>query len=502
MSHDALASVQLNFLHLTLRDDGTVGVNGASTGSLGRQVPSSSRGGLPDGSWVRWHWDGLTLTVENDALGYRPLYFATTSGGICLSPDLSEVVERTGATRWNPTAIGVFCRAGIWPGNETAFMDIQLLPPNSTLTWRAGRTVISTRAIEFEAIVATRSEAMDGFVRRVREAIMRRLPQSGEQAWLPLSGGRDSRHLLLELIRAGVRPRCISARYRPPGTTEDADIAGRLCSALSQVHETIDTTPNWFTGECRKNRLVSYASPAHSWFLPLAERMTEIGGVAYDGIGGDATLNGYFLEPQLMRDFSAGRLAEVANRFLPIEKERVVRRWFGDFAYDAMPRKAAVERLANDLALYQHRPTPVSSWAMEARARRGVVVTQYGFLRRLAAVMSPYMDLDVYRFVIGLPWELLADKNLHTETIYREFPEVANIPFAAKGKQQRLGAAREYRRRARDFFGYLIKQPNSELLNIPYLAARTARSAIDGSLVPSIPILLIQLEREEGLRLG
>lgn len=502
MSSDPLATPQPCFLKLTHREDGTTDVSGDAAQLVGRQIPAASGSERPDGSWVWWEWDGTSLTVENDALGYRTLYYAARGNTLCISTDIDQVTARAGVSTWNPLAISVFCRSGIWPGNDTAFEQVHTLPPNSRLTWRAGRLEIVTRALEVERIATTRAAAIAEFVRRFRDGLERRMPRAGETAWLPLSGGRDSRYLLLELLRAGVRPRCITARYRPPGTSEDADIAGRLCRALGVEHETLTTTAHWLQGEQRKNRLLSYASAAHSWFIPVAERMVQVGGIAYDGIGGDNTISGYFLDAPLMEDFARGRLRAVAERFAPPQQERALRRWFGDDVYSAMPRDAALERLAEDLGQYQHRPTPVSSWAMESRARRGVAVTQYGYLRRLNAVLSPYMDLDVYRYAIGLPWELLADKAAHTEIIHREFPETADIPFAARGEQQREGAAREFRRRARDLTRVLLERPTSEVLNFPYLLARTVRSAVDGSVVPAIPILLLQLEREVGLKLG
>lgn len=501
MIRDSLAGPHSQFLHLKRLPDGNVEVGGVAEATIGLQVPAAESTARPDGSWVRWHWDGKTLTVENDALGYRTLYVAADHDSICIAPDLAEVVARTGRRSWNPTAIAVFCRAGLWPGNETAFEGVQTLPPNSTLTWSNGRKTLVTSVLEVERLRLTRDQAMDEFVRRFRGAIARRIAaSSASPVWVPLSGGKDSRYLLLELRRVGVTPRCITARYRPPGTTEDADIAGRLCAALGLEHETLVTTRDWLAGELRKNRLLSFASAAHSWFIPLAERMTSVGGVAYDGIGGDNTISGYFLDPPVMDDIAHGRFSAVAERFAPESQERALRRWFGDDLYVALPRRAAIDRLAEDIASYRHRPSPISAWAMEGRGRRGVAVTQYGFLRRLSAVMSPYMDVDVYRLSVGVPWEILADKQVHAAIIEREFPEVATVPFAVRGEQQRAGAAREHRRRARHLTAYLASRPTSSVLNFSYLFARTLRSAIDGSVVPAIPVLILQLERELGLR--
>ena len=77
----------------------------------------------------------------------------------------------------------------------------------------------------------SRPAAIRGYIDLVRQAIRRRLPTA--PFVLPLSGGRDSRHLLYELIDAGCPPaRCVTVRHFPPRGNEDEEIARLLCERV------------------------------------------------------------------------------------------------------------------------------------------------------------------------------------------------------------------------------------------------------------------------------
>lgn len=496
---DALELPRADLFAARRQDDGTVVTTGPAEHTVGRQI-AGAPGGLLDGHWVHWTWQGETLVVTNDRHGYLPLYYVADEREVCVSPALLDVVEHTGRRRWDPLALGVFLRLGTFLGDETAFRDVRALPPHGTLTWRAGRWSVTQAPYQVAPVSLARDAALDGFIELVRAAVGRRLPRDGETAWMPITGGRDSRHLLFELHRAGVRPHCLTIAYRPPGTTEDAEVAAGLCEAMGGLrHEVVRQSGAWRRLEERKNRLLGFTSLAHSWFLSLADRMTGGGGVAYDGIGGDILSSGHTIFPDIMEHYAAGRFEAIAAKWVLPEGERYFRRVLRPEVYGAMPLEATLERVARELAPHAGMPNPIASYHMAARTRRQITVTQYGYLRRLAAVLSPFMDYQVYDFLSALPWPMFADRGFHDQAIARAFPAWARQPYAVKGATTRQGESAEHRRRAWQHLGVLARRWSSRLVNLSYVRLVNARAALTGSSDMGTPLFLMQLERETGL---
>jgi hypothetical protein len=502
LPRDPLERDQVDLFYAHRNAQGDVLVEGQHHRVVGRQVRHRLEGDRPDGVWIEWRWQDGILTLTGDRHGYLPVYYVAERDEICISPSLMEVVERSGRRTWRPESINIFLRVGTFLGDETPFRDVLVLPPNGALTWRpgVGASVTAIRPVVREES-RERTAAVDGYIDVVRSAVARRLPQDGEDAWMPLSGGRDSRHLLYELHRAGVRPRCLTVRYRPPSLPIDAEVATRVGAALGMTVDTVVPYSDWLTNELRKNRLLGFTSIAHSWFLAAADKMAiqGTGRVAYDGIGGDILSSGHTILPPLMAHYEKQRYDLIAAEWIDPHQDRFLSRLLPPEVYTLMTRDAAIARTAEELALHAAMPNPLASYHMEARTRRGITVTQYGFEGRMNAVLSPYMDIEVYDFLSAMPWQFFVDQQFHTDAIARAFPEYAHLPYAVKGASG-PSAGTELRRIGRQQFRYVL-QTRGKLVNRSYVAATAGRAALMGDKLSAFPILLLQLERDGGLQI-
>ncbi len=99
--------------------------------------------------------------------------------------------------------------------------------------WPSG---ISEHYPEIAANTLSRQEAIDGYIDLFRSSIKKRIVD-GAPIRLPLSGGHDSRHILLELVALGSRPECCytSCNYT---MENDLKIAREVCAALGVPHVT------------------------------------------------------------------------------------------------------------------------------------------------------------------------------------------------------------------------------------------------------------------------
>ncbi len=178
---------------------------GQPRAEFGHKIPSNHS--VADGIFARWHWDGTRLVVGNDRYGFCPLFWANLpDNGVCVSPSLVSLVEQGAPTDLDIEALAVFFRLGFFVGNDTPFAAIKTVPPNAVLEWENGKLECHGRYPQApNTTKLSRDEAIDRYIDLFSHAMAKRTPGSDAFA-IPISGGRDSRHILLELHRTGSNP--------------------------------------------------------------------------------------------------------------------------------------------------------------------------------------------------------------------------------------------------------------------------------------------------------
>jgi hypothetical protein len=122
---------------------------------------------------------------------------------LLVSPSLVKLVEAGAPTGFDEAALAVFLRLGFFLGDDTPFQSIRTLP-RTARSPEAGTVTISGGYRFVRPQRLSRDAAIDGFIDLFRQAMSRR-PPVGQDVVVPLSGGRDSRHILLELCESGHR---------------------------------------------------------------------------------------------------------------------------------------------------------------------------------------------------------------------------------------------------------------------------------------------------------
>jgi asparagine synthetase B (glutamine-hydrolysing) len=426
------------FLHLRLVEGQTT-ARGVTTCRLGQ--PLDFGRAIPDGAFAAWTWDGSTLTVRNDRYGLQPLFYWSHDAELGISPSLPRLLLEGAPAELDEPALAVFIRSGYFVGEDTPFRAIRALPPNASLTWTAGQLIIHGGYPSVEprttagATAAGRDEAIDAYIPLLRAAVRRRLPLTHDLV-MPLSGGRDSRHLLFEIVAAGTRPSvCLTVRHHPPRTDDDAVLAGQVAAELGLPHRLLDQTAPRLEAEYRKNVKTGYCSDEGTAFMALGDHLggrevSHRGGrqvSVFDGIGGDFLSDGRFLTPRRQAFAEAGQMPELANALL--WRGPLLPSLLSDDLKARLSRSVAVERLTAEVERHRDAASPVTSYIFWNRCRREIATFPFSFYPPNVSVLCPYLDHEVFDFLISLPASVFMPPSFHAEAIQRAFPAHAAIPF-------------------------------------------------------------------------
>ena len=179
------------------------------------------------GSFALAHYDGRSreLTLVNDRLGTRPVFFASTpQGGLAFATQLSALLRVPGVSHGlDPSAAVEFVALQRVLGRKTYHRGIEVLPPASVLRWRDGRlTVAPYWQMHYDPQPGTAdeyAEALAGVLRRSVAQIGRR----GARVAMLLSGGLDAR---MVVAASGPGLECISfGDYMNPEVETAAKVA-------------------------------------------------------------------------------------------------------------------------------------------------------------------------------------------------------------------------------------------------------------------------------------
>lgn len=413
-----------------------------------------------------------------------PVFVVLEPDRVILSTSIQGALEAGAPTDLDPAAMSVILRLGHPVGDDTPFRSIRTIPPGVTVQWDAAPSLTGGPFVVPPNGLA-RDQAMDAYVELFRQAMRRRSPAG--RFVVPLSGGRDSRHILLALLEAGHRPdRLITTRYRSPRSPEDVRVATVVARELELEHQVLPPVDLPVVAELRKNQLTNFCTPEnHGWYLPVAEHLTTGFEVSYDGIAGDVMSMARYLKPADLKAFREERFEDLARTLLDRDGT-AVRRMLRTEAVDAFSRESAIERLCQELPQHAGASNPVRSFRFWNYTRRAIGPVPFGMIRG-PKVHTPYLDPDVFNMLAGLAPEVIMQRagHFHTDVIKHGYPQYAHLPFesAADHRAESQPADRKY---ARSTLTYLTRAGTGAQLRRGYVLPRLARCVLDPSYGQSV----------------
>ena len=420
---------------------------GEASVELGHRLPSTTGHARADGVWARWHWDGSTLTAETDRYGLWPLFHATGPGRIMVSSSLPRLVLEGAPTDLDHEALAVFGGLGHYLGDDTPLAGVRAVPPDGGLRWDGRLQTFGQFPPGSDRADVDRDEAIVRFLDAFRDAVWRRV-RAAAPIVLPLSGGHDSRHILLALCELGRPPAaCITITQYPPIAADDVEVARRLCRRLGIPHEVVAPLPR-IEAELRKNVTCNFLADENAWYVPLADRLRDCGATLH-GLAGDMLATDLLQLRSWVALLRAGDLSALADGILA-RGGQPGGRTRAPFLADDDTYTRVRARVVEGLREHATAPNPLTMFYFRTSPIRELGPMATSMLDG-ATCYCPFLDHAVFDLLTSLPVALKRG-GFHTAALHRAYPGFADLPFSTPSPTHGMRA--QYARFALDVGRY------------------------------------------------
>ncbi|WP_216913046.1 MULTISPECIES: asparagine synthase C-terminal domain-containing protein [unclassified Synechococcus] len=176
--------------------------------------------------------DAGDVTVVTSPVGATHYYVLEHDGRLFHGDRVAEILRRSGlAWSWNWQALGDLCQLENLTDNQTLHPAIRRVPPGSILHFTDGR--VSLRSVAVLDHIPPAPADPDDAVDALNASVLR---LAGDNPYLSLSGGFDSRVILASMLRQGLRPHLITMG-REEAT--DVQVARRMAQRFDLPHRLI-----------------------------------------------------------------------------------------------------------------------------------------------------------------------------------------------------------------------------------------------------------------------
>jgi hypothetical protein len=429
--------------------NGRTATRGQASCSLGHGFEVD---GTPEGVFAEWRWDGTQLVACVDRLGFYNLFYCELEDGVMLSSSVLQLLAEGAPSKPDDRALGVFFRIGLYLGEDTPFESIRALPAGGVLTWKDGRLSVTGGPEIVSESPIPRKAAAEGFIDLMHQAVGRALASWKGDVVLPLSGGRDSRHILFEMNEHRRLPSsCVTLNYGVGFLDHEAAPASRLAADLGVRHVIVSERASRYRDLVRVLVATHLCSDEHAQMIQLGDHCAGPHAVI-DGIGGDVLSRNLRFSDLYAQQACRSKNYEAVARALILGHCRIVGAFPND-VFDPIeverrfPEAEAIDYLAKTVQRFESAADPFTAFFFWNRTRREISLVPTAIHADAAAVLCPYLDSDLQRFLASLPLHITRSGRFHDEVIARAFPRFAQVPYddQLEKRPARTSTARKFR---------------------------------------------------------
>lgn len=353
-------------------------------------------------AFALWESRLRTLILGTDRYGMMPLYYQQRNGQLAFASEIKSLLNLEPDEDCNPAAFSELLSLGAPLGDHTLYPSVMRLPAATVMSFHEA----NAHAEQYwsrSTIQPDPKLSLPLFVEEAHRLLGRSIARLEKQIAHPmcfLSGGYDSRRVLLELVRNG-KPvtACTSPTVRIDNPwTCDVPIARALCAELGVSHVTADLPPAASYGDLVRHSYtqLDFETDSHPWILPLLAKIRVGEGVNFDGLGGDVLFeyNFTYAEEAARMDDPAYLTQRVLRRFPDI--------WNLLFRLKP-PLPSLADRIESALRNLPNDEDRLGLFYFGNWTRRKASLFAHGLLSLKVDSVYPYLDYDLVDHVLRLP---------------------------------------------------------------------------------------------------
>ena len=392
-----------------------------------------------DGAFAALFWDARArkLVIVTDALGIQPLYMTRRDGLLLIATEL-KAFAASGLVdvEMDPAAWGAFISLGFVIGNRTQLANVRQIEPATTLlftpfdgsiksqrhwNWPEPRPDVTLADVDTGHLVDLMCQEIRGYACHTRTST------------LLLSGGFDSRLLLLLLREADFKPRILILEHRGEQGNADGRYARRVARRFAgPCHlDVIDPEPDYYASPAFLDYLMmsEVAVPCASLFIAqVSNYIRPETQAVWDGLGPGFVFAAPYPLP-------GGFDVYLDNRC----KGRDSVDWIAAFCVFAAPlAKSMYEEfrslLAHETARYTDDEYGVAQFQVRNQLRRRMSVPAVQVYANCVLPFTPGLSRAVWHQAGTWPHAITYNKQLYYLLYRRHFPEATRVPFCSGGK--------------------------------------------------------------------
>jgi asparagine synthase (glutamine-hydrolysing) len=253
--------------------------------------------GSANGFFSALYWDGAEGWMAVDKIRSFPIFYGQKNGQLFISDDAHWVKERVGNTEYDPLAKAEFLLAGYVTGADTLYPNVKQVQAGEIVSFKLdgdGTFCFSPvryyRYIHKDYFQKTEEELLQIFDQVLLDVFNRLIDfADGRTIVVPLSGGYDSRLIVLMLKRLGY-DKLIAFSYGREGN-EEARISKEVAESLDIPWEFVPYTNEQWYGWYHSEEMKSYGDMAdgccalpHIQDWPAVKKLKETGRIPKDSV--------------------------------------------------------------------------------------------------------------------------------------------------------------------------------------------------------------------------
>lgn len=367
------------------------------------------------------------FTLESDALGIKPAYTASSSGGNVLASSISDIL-RVFPTLVDPVdAIGLCELLGFWTPlmGRTLHRRVRRTPPGGCYRWTPTHGLACRQDRRFRAVAVEPSWFMDKATQAIHDlsvtSLQEKLAGAVQPAFLALSGGFDSRFIAALCRECKVDVRAVTyGRPHHAETRAARAIARALGIELELFRQEHDAGRRDMQGFVEITE--GTVDPGVMVIMHLLRVASRTGSALLHGFCGDLHAGSHF-DKYLAADYeSLESVAEaVTSRYFRPERLNLFDLLGGGIGLDDM-RQEVLEGLRTDCEPQE----AYSLWYLENRNRR-YVGAEFALLGEHFDVVMPFYDRRLLNLWHSIPPLGRSDRAVFRRLMVRYYPQLARI---------------------------------------------------------------------------